>query len=78
MNESLPLVVLADVEHRQVPQGSEVQRFVEAAFAGGAITKETGDDTGAPLHRLGKGNAGSEGEFAPDDRCRQHDTEFLD
>ena len=51
---------------------------MEAAFAGGTIAKEAGDDAGPSLHRLGQGDAGGEREFATDDGGGQHDSEFLD
>ena len=43
-HEGLPLVVLADVEHRQLPGHGEVDRLVEDAFAGGAVAEEDGGD----------------------------------
>src|SRR3990167_8010078 len=52
VDEGLPLVVLADVEDGQVPQGGEIERFVEAALAGRTIAEETDDDAGSAEHAL--------------------------
>jgi hypothetical protein len=77
MNEGLPLVVLADEEDRELPDGREVQRLVEDPLAGGAVAEEAGDDLVAPLHRDGERHAGRQGELAADDRRREDHAELL-
>src|SRR5215472_5948345 len=45
------LVVLADEDHRQLPHGGQVERLVEGADVGGAVTEEADRDlTGAAVH----------------------------
>ena len=53
--ESLPLVILTDEEYGQLPLSRQVQRLVEDAFAGGAISEKYHDNApfSAPgLHRV--------------------------
>ena len=66
-------VVLADEHHRELPDGREVQRLVERADVGGAVTEERDCDTllAAVLRR--PGGAERDGQMGADDRVRPHD-----
>ena len=76
----LPLVVLADEEKRQLPDGGEVDRLVEDAFAGRAVAEEDGGDRAgfALAHLLRERDAGRERELAADDRRGEDDAELGD
>ena len=44
MHEGLPLVVLADIKDRQVPDRGQVDGLVKNPLAGGAVAEEARDD----------------------------------
>ena len=60
-------VVLADEDHRQVPDGGHVHAFVERALGHRAVAEETGDHLVALLHLEGQRHAGGHGNAAGDD-----------
>ena len=52
------LVVLADVEHRQLPQGGEVEALVERTSVGGAVAEEAHRDPSLLLPLRGEAETG--------------------
>jgi hypothetical protein len=55
-------VVLADIEHRQVPDLGHVQGFMESALVVGGIAEEADGDLVAALHLDGLGHTGGQRE----------------
>ena len=60
-------VVLADEQHRQLPQRGEVHAFVELALGDRAVAEEAGGDRVAALHLVAKRDADRERQPAADD-----------
>src|SRR5262249_52944517 len=63
-------IVLAQVDHRQLPQLREVHRLVEDALTERALAEEADDDAILVEILRRKGSAGSERGAAADDRVR--------
>src|SRR5581483_4603460 len=60
-------VVLADVEHRQLPGRGDVEAFVERSRVGGAVAEKGDGNAALPVHLSGEPRAGDDRDAAADD-----------
>jgi hypothetical protein len=74
----LPLVVLADEEHRQVPHRREVHGLVEDPLGSRAVAEEDHRDGVRARHRERQADPRGQRELAADDGRGQHHAQLLD
>ncbi len=66
------LVVLAEENHRQIPQPGQVHGLVDGADAGGAVTEVTDGDVAGAAHLVRQSQAVGDRGVAADDGGGQH------
>src|SRR5436309_2359043 len=69
------LVVLAEVDGRQLPHGGEVERLVDDALVGAAVAEEGDDDVVGPPELGGEPRAGADREPGRDDPVTAQDVQ---
>ena len=69
------LIVLAQIDHRQLPQRTDVQALVEDAFVGRAVAEESDADRAVAAHLVGQRRAGADADAGADDAVRAEDVE---
>lgn len=61
-------IVLAHEQHRELPQGGEIEAFVELAFGDRALAEEAGSDSRLAAQTIGQGKTDGQRQSASDDR----------